>query len=396
MARPASSSQSPVPKKKKSTDGQKDTPQKVAPAKKPRKPKTASTASGKQANSSTKTRKPRTSTPKKSRKNSSPKAPISTRLRLLLTVLEVSGLLFSLLMVVVVVLGFAAGKYAGIDFLYHQLPFLSAVLGLILFCALFLIGWFRLRRWLLNYFVFLPAALALALSFTIGGISLQGECFFAISQFRVLVGGKEEAARVTLTHQVYAAYRRFNMTQEQQILDRARGYVDAIDAAAKYYDIDPDLLNGVAATESSFLPRESKDGGQGLFQITNIPQPVMQEVKSTLGVTSFNLNEQKQNAFLAAATLKYYLKEMNHDLFLGLLAYNIGPKNGGLRFIMRQYGATDFITIQPYLQQLPRDYPIRVLSHALAFRLLRKMGKLPAYEEGLNAVRIQHIGIPGL
>jgi hypothetical protein len=79
-----------------------------------------------------------------------------------------------------------------------------------------------------------------------------------------------------------------------------------------------------------------------------------------------------------------------------LLAYNIGPTNGGLRFIMQQYGVTDFITIQPYLQQLPRDYPIRVLSYALAFRLWQKEGRLPAYEEGENAIRIQEIGVPGL
>jgi len=48
------------------------------------------------------------------------------------------------------------------------------------------------------------------------------------------------------------------------------------------------------------------------------------------------------------------------------------------------------------LQQLPRDYPIRVLSHALAFRLWKIEGKLPVYEEGDNAMRIQRIGIPGL
>ncbi|MDO9041492.1 MAG: hypothetical protein Q7U64_03980 [Desulfocapsaceae bacterium] len=35
---------------------------------------------------------------------------------------------------------------------------------------------------------------------------------------------------------------------------------------------------------------------------------------------------------------------MKDNLFLDLLAYNIGPANGGLRFIMNQYGATDFIT----------------------------------------------------
>ncbi|MBU3984051.1 MAG: transglycosylase, partial [Proteobacteria bacterium] len=66
------------------------------------------------------------------------------------------------------------------------------------------------------------------------------------------------------------------------------------------------------------------------------------------------------------------------------------------RFIMDQYGATDFITIQPYLMQLPRDYPIRVLSNSLAFRIGRQEGQLLAYEEGKNALRIQSIGIPGL
>jgi hypothetical protein len=87
---------------------------------------------------------------------------------------------------------------------------------------------------------------------------------------------------------------------------------------------------------------------------------------------------------------------MRGDLFLGLLAYNIGPANGGLQAIMQRYGARDFVTIQPYLQQLPRDYPIRVLSSALAYRLWRDEGRLPRYEERNNAERIQASGIPGL
>ena len=63
---------------------------------------------------------------------------------------------------------------------------------------------------------------------------------------------------------------------------------------------------------------------------------------------------------------------------------------------MKQYGARDFVTIQPYLQNLPRDYPIRVLSAALGFRVWRTEGRLPRYEQGDNARRIQQIGIPGL
>ena len=45
---------------------------------------------------------------------------------------------------------------------------------------------------------------------------------------------------------------------------------------------------------------------------------------------------------------------------------------------------------------LPRDYPIRVLSAALAYRLWRTEGKLPRYEDGANALHVQQVGIPGL
>ena len=144
------------------------------------------------------------------------------------------------------------------------------------------------------------------------------------------------------------------------------------------------------------MPRDSFDGGHGLFQITKVPKTVMEQARRRLGVDKLLLSDHRHNAFIAAATLKYYLAEMHGDMFLGLLAYNIGPANGGLRFIMQQYGVTDFVTIQPYLQQLPRDYPIRVLSYALAFRIWQKEQKLLAYEEGSNAVHIQRIGIPGL
>jgi len=48
------------------------------------------------------------------------------------------------------------------------------------------------------------------------------------------------------------------------------------------------------------------------------------------------------------------------------------------------------------LQTCLATYPIRVLTAALAFRLSKVEGKLPRYEEGDNAKRIQQIGIPGL
>jgi hypothetical protein len=315
---------------------------------------------------------------------------------LLLTSLEIAGLLISTVTGIVVLLGFAANKFSGTRFFSNLLPFTLGVLALIIATALLLTGWLRVRRWLQTKSLLLPPAIALLIALTVGGFALQGHFTWAFGHFRTLIGGKEEASRVTLAHQVFAAYRRADPGQIQQLINRAQSFRQDIDAAAEAFALDPDLLHGIAATESSFLPRESKDGGQGLFQITQVPETVLAAAGRHLGVNKPLVADPRHNGYIAAATLKYYLNQMKNDLFLGLLAYNIGPANGGLRFIMQQYGATDFVTIQPYLQQLPRDYPIRVLSYALAFRLIRKEGKLLPYAEGLNAVRIQHIGIPGL
>lgn len=342
------------------------------------------------------TSRPRSTSGKTGRKRRRKKPPVSTRKLVVWTSLEVFGLVATTATGIVVLLGHAAARFSGTGFFSHLLPFTLGVLGLILTGVLLLLGWLWLRRWLRQKKIFLPAIVALTLAMIVGIMTLRGDFFFAFNQFRILVGGREEAGRVTLAHQVFAAYRRLDTAQLQQLIDRSKPFSPEIDDAARAFELDPDLLHGIAATESSFLPRDSKDGGKGLFQITQIPEAAMQAAAGRLGVARPLVENHRHNGYLAAATLAHYLAQMRSDLFLGLLAYNIGPKNGGLRFIMQQYGATDFVTIQPYLQQLPRDYPIRVLGNALAFRLFRTLGTLPAYEEGLNAVRIQQIGIPGM
>jgi hypothetical protein len=295
-----------------------------------------------------------------------------------------------------ILLGYSANRFSGTQFFTSLLPFAIGVLALIVTAAVLLIGWWKLRKWLQLKSAFLPSVLAIGFALIIGWFMMQNHFTRAFGHFRTLVGGKQEAGRVTLAHQVYAAYRRYDQAQLLQMVNREQTFNQVIEEAAKTFDIDPNLLQGIAATESSFLPRDSQDGGRGLFQITQAPKAVMEQVSKQLAVSKPSLLNPRHNAFVAAATFKYYLAEMHEDLFLGLLAFNIGPTNGGLRFIMQQYGATDFVTIQPYLQQLPRDYPIRVLSHALAFRIRQTEGKLLNYEDGDNAMRIQSIGIPGL
>lgn len=340
--------------------------------------------------------KPRSSSPKKGRRSKKATHSVLLRHKILLLCLEALGLSITLLIAVMILMGYAADRFAGTSLFSNLLPFAAGVLGFILAAALLLLGWWKLRLWLNSKTAWLSPALSIALALGIGWCVAQNRFAQAFRYYRTLVGATAEAERLTIAHQVYASYRRATPGQLQPLIDRAALYTPEIQAAADAFGMDRDLLYGVAATESSFLPRDSKDGGHGLFQITKVPKSITEQVKNDLGITELSLIDPKHNAFVAAATLQHYLAEMHGDLFLGLLAYNIGPANGGLRFIMQQYGAKDFVTIQPYLQTLPRDYPIRVLSYALAFRLWRMEGKLLAYEEADNAARIQNIGIPGL
>jgi len=199
-------------------------------------------------------------------------------------------------------------------------------------------------------------------------------------------------------HQVYAAYRRMNLPDQRKILERSRVFDATVAEAAAAFGLSHEIMMGMAATESSFHPRPSRDGGRGLFQITAVPRAAEAAAKKALGVSALDPVNQRHNAFVGAATLAMYAEQMNGDLLLTLLAYNIGPHNGGLRFIVDKYGAQNFAQAQPYLKELPRDYPIRVLSAALAYRLWREEGSLPRYEEDDGAVarRIQRLGVPGL
>ncbi|HNP26660.1 MAG TPA: transglycosylase SLT domain-containing protein [Nitrosomonas sp.] len=316
--------------------------------------------------------------------------------KLLLASLEILCLSITAILAIMILLGYTANRLTGVGFFSNLLPFAVGVLALILTVCICIIGWWKLRKWLQLHSELWAPVLSLVLALLIASSVTHDQFALAYGNFRTLVGGKEEASRVTLAHQVYAAYRRHNLTQLQKMIDRAQAYQQVIEDAARTFGVDVQLLQGIAAAESSFIPRNSHDGGRGLFQITQPPKTAVDQTFKQLNTDRLSLDNPLHNAFIAAATFKHYLSEMNGDLFLGLLAYNIGPANGGLRFIMQQYGASNFTTVQPYLQTLPRDYPTRVLSYALAFRIWQKEGKLLAYEKDNNAIYIQRIGIPGM
>jgi len=310
------------------------------------------------------------------------------------TVLEIATVLGLLVVLVILVLGEVAPAATEPARATGVLIVALAVLAVGVAAAVVVRWWIAARPWLSRRRLLLPVVLLAAVG---GGVLATRPAFVEnADRLRAWLGGPAESQRQTIAHQVYAAYRRSDLAAVLRILERARVYEPTVHEAAAAFGVDPEVLMGVASAESSFYPRDSGDGGRGLFQITAPPADAVAAARERLRVRKLDPLNQRHNAFVAAATLRRYLADMNGDLFLGLLAYNIGPRNGGLRSIMTQYGATDFVTIQPYLQLLPRDYPIRVLSAALAYRLWRRDGTLPRYEEGSNARRIQRVGVPGL
>ncbi len=365
-----------------------DTPRQATSREKGRTPK-------KGARSSAAPTKPAAKTAAKKKKRSHRKKKKSFSWpRVLLLGLEGGALLCFGVTILMVALGYAAEHLSGTNFLYNLLPFALAALATTLAGMFFLRAWGWLRRALARRHAALAPLLALIACIALWS---QNQWFVRpLEQFRLLVGGKTEIHTLTMRHQTFAAYRRLEGDAMAKMFLRAQAYATAIEAAARAFDLDPDLLNGLAAAESSFSPRTSADGGQGLFQLTSIPDQAQAQALKRLGKDADSPDQHRRQAFIAAATLRHYLTQMNGNTVLGLLAYNIGPANGGLRHIMQRYSATDFISIQPYLQEKPRNYPIRVLAYALAFRVNRTQHRLLPYEEGLNAIRVQHIGIPGL
>jgi soluble lytic murein transglycosylase-like protein len=311
-------------------------------------------------------------------------------------VAEAGAVLIVMLVAVTMALGRFAAPFAGDRVWLHLLPFAASVLAIGVAGAGGLRGWLAARAWLADRDGRLPLAVAATLALAAVAATWHPAWRADLANLRYAVGGSIEAQRATLGHQVYAAYRRSDLRAIERMLERAKPFQPAVEEAARTFGVDAEVMMGVAAAESSFRPRDSADGGQGLFQITAPPADAVAQTKRALGVTALDLADARHNAFLAAATLRIYHDQMQGDPLLALLAYNIGPWNGGLATIMRRFGARDFVTAQPYLKDLPRDYPVRVLAAALAYRLWRTDGRLLRYEDGDNARRIQAIGIPGV
>jgi len=101
-------------------------------------------------------------------------------------------------------------------------------------------------------------------------------------------------------------------------------YRDLVEAAAKKYNMDADLISSVIAVESNFDPKAvSRKNARGLMQL-------LPETAAQLGVK--NIDDPAENIDAGTRYLRDLLQKYNNDLALALAAYNAGPEK------VQQYG----------------------------------------------------------
>jgi soluble lytic murein transglycosylase-like protein len=120
-------------------------------------------------------------------------------------------------------------------------------------------------------------------------------------------------------------------------------YRDLVEAAAKRYNVDADLITSVIAVESNFDPKAvSRKNARGLMQL-------LPETAARLGVK--NVFDPQENIEGGTHYLRDLLQKYNNDLVLTLAAYNAGPEKVQLYGRVPPYAETI-----SYVRRVKRTY----------------------------------------
>jgi hypothetical protein len=126
----------------------------------------------------------------------------------------------------------------------------------------------------------------------------------------------------------------------------AAPFREFVEAAAKRYSVDADLIASVIAVESNFDPKAiSRKNARGLMQL-------LPETAARLGVK--NIFDPQENIDAGTRYLRDLLQRYKNDLVLALAAYNAGPDR------VEQYGRVPpYSETISYVRRVKRAYDKR-------------------------------------
>jgi len=193
--------------------------------------------------------------------------------RLLWLALEVIALGVIALVGVIAALGRATERFAGVALWSSLVPFAGVVLMLAVLVFLGFRLWVKIRSPAQATAAYLPALMAVSLAVGVGWLA-SGDGFRKnLGQLRSLVGGVRQAETTTLSHQVYAAYRRTNLAQMRVLLERAKPYEADIQEAASIFKVDVEVMMGLGRRNPLSFPATAKTAGAAYSKSPPRPRP---------------------------------------------------------------------------------------------------------------------------
>jgi soluble lytic murein transglycosylase-like protein len=142
-------------------------------------------------------------------------------------------------------------------------------------------------------------------------------------------------------------------------------FADLIEAAAKRYDMDVDLITSVIAAESNFNPKAiSRRDARGLMQLLPV-------TAARFGV--HDIFDPKENIEAGTQYLSELLKLYNNDLALALAAYNAGPDS-----VQRFGRVPPFAETISYVRRVKTTYESRKSGTAGSAATQNTAGATPA------------------
>src|SRR5690606_35046044 len=134
---------------------------------------------------------------------------------------EILALAASALIAIIAVFGRSVDWFAGTNLWSNLLPFAGMILGVGVVNAVLLRLWLSLCTKRTLICMVIPAILSVFVAAGAGWFAAQTDFSRHLGKLRNLVDGMQEAKRNTIAHQVFATYRRSDLTQMQRISERA-------------------------------------------------------------------------------------------------------------------------------------------------------------------------------